>query len=245
MEIEEDFNTVIQTCSETGTYHMDGDGENQDALCHAQDQNFCVISLADGVSTCSEAKKGAGIASSAITNLLFKKGAYFLESNPEQTGALALSHILFELKLCAENEGKRLEDYASTVASVLVDKKKKRILCFHLGDSIIMAAGGGKCRVLSMPADSASGCCVTTTKGAAAMVSVRVFDAHGVESVVICSDGAWKEMFDKNKLKPEVSNLLSNSAYDGLRDFLAGRNCFDDYSFISFDLRQRSRRKSA
>lgn len=236
---------MIKELSEMGANHGGGSGENQDALCHAQNKDFCVISLADGVSACKEAKCGAEIASRAITNLLLKKGDYFLEFGNEQIAELTLSHILFELKQRAENDSQNLEDYSSTVASVLVDRKKNRILCFNLGDSIILAVGKGKCRVLAMPADSSSGCCVTTTKSATKMVSVKIFDADAMESVVICSDGAWRQMFDKNKLKPEVFSLLANNEYDGLMDFLVGQNCLDDYSFISLNMQQRNRRKSA
>lgn len=236
---------MIKKLSEMGVHHINEDGENQDALCHAQNRNYCVISLADGVSTCKEAKSGAEIASRAITNLLLKKGEYFLEFGNEQIAEFTLSHILFELKQHAVNDSKDIEEYSSTVAGVLVDKKKKRMLCFNLGDSIIIASGKGKCRVLAMPADSLSGCCVTTTKGAATMASVRLLDASSVESVVICSDGAWRQMYDKNKLKPEVSGLLANNEYDGLRDFLMGQKCFDDYSFISLDMRKKNRRRCA
>ena len=234
---------MIKELSEMGTHHLDTNGENQDALCHAQNQKLCVISLADGVSTCKEAKSGAKIASRAITDLLFEKGENFLEFESEKVAEFALSHILFELKQRAKKDSKTVEEYSSTIASVLVDKKKKRMLCFNLGDSIIMAVSNGKCRVLVSPADSSSGCCVTTTKGAVTMASVNMLDTALVESVVICSDGAWRQMFDKNKLKSEVSYLLANSEYDGVKDFLIGQNCFDDYSFISFDMRQKNWRK--
>lgn len=236
---------MIKELSEMGAYHMDTDGENQDALCHGQNKKLCVISLADGVSTCKEARSGAEIASRAITSLLLKNGEHFLEFDNEQIAEYALSHILFELKQRAKEDSEDIEEYSSTIASVLVDKKKKKMLCFSLGDSIIMATGNGKCRVLAMPADSSSGCCVTTTGSAAEMVSVKRFDAGSVESVVICSDGAWTQMFAKNKLKPEVAALLANNEYDGLEDFLMKQNCSDDYSFISLDMRRKSRRKSA
>lgn len=236
---------MIKELSRAGTHHSDGNGENQDALCHAQNKNFCVISLADGVSTCREAKCGAEIASRAITNLLLKKGDYFLEFENKKIAELALSHILFELKKRADHDSQKLEDYSSTVASVLVDKKKKRILCFNLGDGIIMATGKGKCRVLATPADSSSDCCVTTTQNAITMASVKMFDANAVDSIVICSDGAWRQMFNKNRLKPEVLSLLANNEYDGLESFLVEQNCFDDYSFISMNIQRRNRRKSA
>lgn len=235
---------MIKELSGMGTHHMDGNGENQDSLCHAQNEDFCVISMADGTSSCREAKCGAEIASREVTNLLFKKGDYFLEFENGQIADFALSHILFELKRQAETDSKDVKEYSSTVASVLVDKKNRRALCLNLGDGMILAVGKGKCRVLAMPSDSSSGCCVTTTRHAARAASVRLFDAGAVESVVICSDGAWEQMYDKNRLKPDVSNMLVNNEYDMLGEFLRGQRCFDDYSFISLDMRKRNRGKS-
>lgn len=228
-----------------GKHHAMAHGENQDALCHGKIKDLCVISLADGVSTCQEAKRGAFVASQAITNLFLKKGKHFLEFDAEQIADFAVSHILCELEQEALNASLPVIDYSSTVASVLVDKRKNRMLCFNLGDSVIMASGNGRCKVLCMPSDSSSGCCVTTTKRAEKSVSVKVCDIGPMESVVICSDGAWREMFVKNRLKPEIARMLSNNEYDELKDFLISQNCFDDYSFISLDMRHESRRKCA
>ncbi len=231
---------MIKELSRMGRHHALTDGENQDAVCHADNKDFCVISLADGVSTCKDAKCGALIASQAITNLFSKKGAHFLEYESERIADFALSHILTELKWQAAGTSQPVEDYSSTVACVLVDKRKKRMLCFNLGNSLIMAVGSGKCRVLSMPADTSSGCCVTTTKRAGDAACVKLCGIGSIESVVICSDGAWREMFSKNRLKPEVERMLSNNEYDALSEFLISQNCFDDYSFISLDIRQKT-----
>ncbi len=227
-----------------GTCHASRNGENQDALCCGKNRNFCVISLADGVSACRDAKRGAAIASQAITDLFLNKGDHFLEFEDGQIAELALSHVLFELRRLAVDASHPIEELSSTIASVLIDRKKRRMLCFNLGDGIIMGTGNGKCRVLSMPADSSSGCCVTTTKGAERAARVKRFDIGSLETVVICSDGAWGEMFSGNRLRPEVLQMLSRGEYDPLKDFLAGRDCRDDHSFISLDMRQ-SRRKSA
>ena len=228
-----------------GTHHVDTNGENQDAVCYGHNKKYYVISLADGVTSCNEAKCGAETASKAITNLLLKKGDYFLEFENEQIAEFALSHVLYELSRKAKADSKDVEEYSSTISSVLFDKKHGKMLYFNLGDSIIVATGNGRCRVLAMPSDSSSGCCVTTTKNAKSMVSVKVIDTSCVESVVICSDGAWRQMFSKNKLKPEIANFLANNEYDGLKEFLIKQGCFDDYSFISLDIRQENRRKSA
>lgn len=233
---------MIAKLSEMGECHALTNGENQDALCHGENKNLCVISLADGVSTCREAKRGASITCRAVTNLFLKKGNYFLKFKNEQIADFVLSHILCELKQQAASSSGSIVDFSSTVASVLVDKKRKKMLCFNLGDGIILASGNGRCKVLCMPADSSSGCCVTTTERAEKMVSVKSCDVGSLESVVICSDGAWRQMYDKNKLRPEVFNILVDNEFDKLKDFLVKQNCPDDFSFISLDMRQRNKR---
>lgn len=236
---------TVNEFSSMGTYHCNSNGENQDALCHGRNGDFSVISLADGVSACKEARCGAEIASKAITNLLLKKGEYFFEFEEKQIAEFALSHILYELKQQAAKENREVQEYSSTAASVLFDKKHGRMLCFNLGDSMIMAAGKGRCTVLAIPSDSSSGCCVITTRNAASMISVKALDAGSIESVMICSDGAWKQMFFKNRLKQEIAALLVDGGFQELKEYLTKQECFDDCSFIAMDLPRKNRRKSA
>lgn len=236
---------MIKELSIRGKYHIDNNGENQDAICYGENVHFSVISLADGVSTCERAKCGAEIASNAMTSLLLKKGDYFFEFEEEQIADFILSHIVYKLEKKAMEEMKDISEYSSTIASVLVDKKNGRLLCFSVGDSMILAVGNGKCRMIATPSDSMQGCCVTTTKNAKAMTSVHIFSTEKLESVVICSDGAWRNMFSKSRLKPEVENMLVNNEYEGLKDFLVLQKSFDDCSFVSLDVSPENRRISA
>lgn len=231
---------IVKESTRIGTHHLNTREENQDVICHAQNQDFCIISLADGVSSCKEAKKGAEIACSAVTNLLLKKGDAFFDTSSGQISESILSHILYQLNQCAAESSSPVEEYSSTLSTILLDKKRKRFLCFHLGDGLILGTQEGKCRVLAMPCDSSSGCCVTTTRQAETMVTVRIMDADLFDSVLICSDGAWRAMYKRNRLKPDVFHLLVNHEFNKLEEFLAQQNCFDDYSFISLDLRHAS-----
>src|SRR5699024_9395863 len=97
---------MIKKLSKVGICHINTNGENQDSICHGQNENFYVISLADGVSTCMEAKSVAKIASESLTNLLLKKGEYFLKFNNNQIAKFALEHILFRLKQTAKDNSK-------------------------------------------------------------------------------------------------------------------------------------------
>jgi len=232
---------MIAKWSRMGDYHASTNGENQDALSCGENRKYTVISLADGVSACKGAKAGARIASDAITHLLLKKGDYFLEFDKKDIAGFTLSHILCELKRQTEKDQAELEEYSSTVASVLFDKEKQRLLYFNLGDGAILAAGNGCCRFLAMPADSFWGCPVTTTRGASQEVDTKVMDVDGLDSVIICSDGAWKQMVDQNRLKPEVSVMLQRGNYDELQTFLSDGDCFDDTSFITMDLNRGGR----
>lgn len=227
---------MIYELSNTGAHHFSANVENQDVVHSGNNDRYAVISLADGVSACKEARKGAKIASEAITNLLLKKGGRFLGFNDEQIAEFVVSHVLYELKCQAKADSRKVEEYSSTIASVLFDKRSRRLLYYSLGDSIILATFNGKCRMLAMPSDSSDGCYVTTTKNASIITKAKVMDAGEIESIIICSDGAWKQMYNKNRLKPEVAELLANNEFEGLKEYLLMQDCFDDYSFISMEL---------
>lgn len=219
--------------------------ENQDAVCCGRSGRYSVISLADGVSSCKRAGQGARTACEAVTNLLLKRAGYFLEADQSRAARLALSHIRYELNRRAEEDSEKIEEYSSTVASVLVDKKKGRLLCLSLGDSLILAVGYGRCRVLAAPSDSREGCCVTTTRGAEGLILAKVEETDFLDSVVIFSDGAWRQMYAGSRLKPEAAALLASSDFEGLKAYLAAQDGPDDGSFAAVELRRRNRRRTA
>lgn len=236
---------LIETLCHIGARHSAEQAENQDVLCSGETDRYTVISLADGVSTCKEARAGAEIASRAVTELLLKKGHYFLEFDHEQIARGIISHILYELNRRAQTDSQDVREYSSTIASVLYDKKACRLLFFSLGDSLIAATDNGKFRIIAMPADSTDGCCVTTTKHAPLLAQANKIDTDTLDAVMICSDGAWKQMYLKNRLKPEVSEMLADRRMDALREYLVRQNGPDDYSFIFTDLHKRRKRALA
>lgn len=229
-------NTVIKQHSIIGTYHQEHDQDNQDVLCYSQDQHYSVISLADGVSTCSCAKRGAEIASQTITDLFLKNGARLFTLDDSQVSKAVLSRVMQELNEDADKIKAPVNEYASTLASVLIDKRTKKMLCFSVGDGIIMALKKDIIRVLAIPSDSRQGCIVTTTRDADLAATVKILDLDEMEAVIICSDGAWQEMFSHGRLKPEIREILCNHDFDNLSIYLKEMNTFDDHSFIAIDL---------
>lgn len=236
---------MIHEYSKTGTLHIAANEENQDVIKFEQQNDYAVISLADGVSSCAEAKCGAEVASQAITNLLLKNSTFFFDLDEKQVAEFVIAHVLYELKQKAREADKDINEYSSTLASVLIDKKRERMLCFNLGDSLIMSIGNGKSRILSMPSDTLDGCCVTTTSNAAGMADVKKAKTHQNDSVIIFSDGAWQCMFMGNRPDTRVKAMLDASDTSGLREYLDAHECPDDHSFVCLNIKPKYRRKSA
>jgi serine/threonine protein phosphatase PrpC len=207
----------------------------------AQNRRFAVLTLADGVSSCKEAKKGAKVASESITNLFIDKAVYFMDFEKKKTAKLAILHMMYELKKRAEQDKMDVDDYSSTVASVLIDKKRRKMMYFNLGDSIIITVENKKCSILAKPMDSSDGCVVTTTEGAELSVDTGIVSC--TDSVLICSDGAWGSMFDRGKLRYDVREMITNGQYDKLSEFIKSHKHFDDSTFISVDLKKMCGRK--
>lgn len=226
----------ITSFSKKGIYHSQSNTENQDAVCYAEENGACVITLADGVSECSESKRGAETASKALTNLLIDKGSYLLQFEKREIASMTLSHIREELDDHAAHENKTINDYSSTIAGVLFDETKKTLMTLNLGDGMIIAVKKGCCKILSMPSDSSSGCCVTTTNNAENSTIVNVDNNSDWESVIIFSDGAWKLLFERNKLKAEIISMFENQRFDHLKQYMNRQNSFDDSSFIALSI---------
>lgn len=63
-----------------------------------------------------------------------------------------------------------------------------------------------------------------------------------METVLICSDGSRLQMYLKNRIRPEVEQMILEKKYDSTMDYLDDQNCLDDYSFISLDVQQTGRK---
>ncbi|MCR5607870.1 MAG: protein phosphatase 2C domain-containing protein [Lachnospiraceae bacterium] len=226
----------INKFSEIGKHHIETGKENQDALCFDENEKVCVISLADGVSTCSESKKGAEIACATITDFFMKMGEELLGFNEKNIANFIVSRIMYELKKYADENSKNVEDYSSTIASIMIDKRSNKMLCFSLGDSLVGTVKEGNYSVVIPPSDSTDGCYVTTTRGAADEAKIKVTNVGVTESLFICSDGAWKKMYERNKINEDICRIIENKDYYSLEKYLKKEDNFDDLSFISVDI---------
>lgn len=231
---------MIYKLNERGLHHAEINTENQDCIKTAYNNRFTAIVLADGVSSCKRAREGAEIACGTALKLLYGFSERFMEMNPQETAKTILEHIFFKLKEQADTDNENVTEYSSTLSCVLYDSLEKRMLCLNLGDGMIMASDGGRCRLLAMPEDNGSGICTTTTRGALRAAQCRIIDAGEISSVAVFSDGAWRKLYSGNRLKAEAAKLISDSNYRKLKEFIRLQECLDDFSFVSIGLKDQS-----
>ncbi len=205
----------------------------QDYTCFEEGPRYLVTVLADGVSTCPNSYEGAKVCCEALKAIFFAKAEYFFEFDEEKIKDLAMSHVLYELRKYVELNGGKLEDYSSTLAGVLYDKKEERYITLSVGDSLIIGSGFGKCETLSMPYDSTSGCPVTTTNNVLEVTEVKISDSANFESITIFTDGAWRELYNRNSMKKNIEISLINGDLKNIEDSLIECEPFDDSSFIT------------
>ena len=205
----------------------------QDYTCFEEGPRYLVTVLADGVSTCPDSYEGAKVCCEALKAILFAKADYFFEFDTDKIKDLVMSHVLYELRKHVELKSGTIEDYSSTLAGVLYDKKEERYITLSVGDSLIVGSGFGKCEILSMPYDSTSGCPATTTNNVLEVTEVKISDSANYETITIFTDGAWRELYDRNNMKENVKSALISGDFKCIEDLLTTSEPFDDSSFIT------------
>ncbi len=222
--------------SEAGKHHSYDNAQNQDYVLYEKNNNTSYIILADGVSSGKYSADGARIACDITKEFLKATGETIFDRNSYEIAGSLLSDINVALKCEAEKRKADIDEYASTIAFAVIDYNRNEIYYFSLGDSLIIVSGNESFTVLSMPSDSREGCCVTTTLNGYMHSNSGVISTDDINSVVICSDGAWHLMYNRNKIDPAVREVLIKQDYNSLFKLLTDKERVDDCSIISMDL---------
>ena len=227
---------MIRVFSIKGKRHEQNGQGNQDVVKSGSNERFSVITLADGVSTCKKARKGAQIACRATKSLMLGNGEYIARCSSSDLAWNVVYNVNFEIQKQAAKDKTEPEEYSSTLSSVLFDKKENTLTIFSVGDGIVFGVGKNGFRILAMPSDSREGTCVTTTRGAFRQAVALTIERDGIDTVWICSDGAWREMFEYGRMKSEVAKIIENRNFQGLKDLFEKHHSNDDMSFIALDV---------
>lgn len=198
-----------------------------------------MIILADGVSSCSKSRKGAQIACETVEKILTLNGTQLFDLDKKIIANLILDNVLSKLKIEQKKDKCEITDYSSTLSFACLDKNKKRVLSFSLGDSMIYKLSEKGC-ILIDQLDSCSGnkCCVTTTIGASEKVKINKFDSKEMNGIMLCSDGAWRLFYNYNVFDKKLWDNSKKQNYYEFKKHIDNCINIDDSSFIIMDFLQ-------
>lgn len=222
--------------SKVGEIHRKARAENQDVILIRKNSQFCFYALADGVSSRSFSKEGAQIACETAAELFMRPDRLLLNYEKNKAVCLLLSEILYNIKNSDTKKSTDIKEYASTLMFALVDKKTQLVYLMNLGDGICLATLEEKIFELSCTDEQAHGCYVTTTENVADYVFFDEFDAYKYDSFVLMSDGAWRRIYEKGKIKEHYKNMIINKDVKNLQIAFDTAVIDDDCSFVFVDL---------
>lgn len=187
--------------------------------------------VADGVSSCENSRQGAEIACRISAKVLLDDIDYYFDAVPEMTVGLILSNIRSRIGRVADEMRREGVSFASTLCFICINKKRKKMMSFVLGDSRIYAVRSGAVRQLN-PVRTYDGnvTCTTMTAFAQEEVGFGITDRSPGETYLLCSDGCWRELFfaDEN-----ARLVMREKDIDKLPAFFDGRKTGDDCSFVA------------
>lgn len=210
---------IFKYCySRAGSAHIRRGIENQDALCTAENENYAVLALADGVGSCEMAAAGARSTVETVCDYLLVPAVAEMEDR--KLVSLLMDEVLCRLSCLARRDGRAISDYASTLAVCLINKKTGTVRSFSLGNSAVYLSGTASCRRVCRSTPF-----FTTTLGAANAVERAGFRLMPHQKLILCSDG-FLELMSNSELSLRCQ---SPQAFRAMAD--AGEPD-DDCSFI-------------
>lgn len=216
-----------------GLYHEERGEENQDAVCWNRENGIAVLSLADGVSSCRRGGEGARIAAAVVRDELMKNREAYLQNTAVKRSGSLLSAVIRELENVSREEGILPEEYSSTMSGVLVDENIGKMYYCHLGDSMIMMIKNHTVQLIGRPDTSTDGTVCTTTQDAYEAFSEGIVSLDSVTSIMLCSDGIWREMYKRGHLIPGFRSILVADDIPKLIEYFETHEVIDDIGLIA------------
>uniref|UniRef100_UPI001EE9943A hypothetical protein n=1 Tax=Catenibacterium mitsuokai TaxID=100886 RepID=UPI001EE9943A len=111
------------------------------------------------------------------------------------------------------------------------NKRKNKTLVFSLGDSLSLTVFNKEIEIVSYPVQNFQGIYTVTHHNIKEHTHIHIFDGC-FQNIYLFSDGAWKEMFEENKIKKSIKDILIRKDYQMLDDYFNHCHNYDDCSYI-------------
>lgn len=220
-----------------GAYHRETQEVSGDVVRGVDDGNIAVLAIADGVSACAYGAEGAGLVSALALDLIREQYTR-LHFFPEGWACRMVQTVREQLSLFAQENDASCEEFSSTLMTLLIDRERERFYYCNIGDGLLLTIGDSGCPIVSMPQGDADGCPVVTTKGVERIIETGSAGLSGIDNILMCTDGTWRTMYQRNRLCPQVREHLVTGNFDQFERYIEASNPMDDCSFAVVNIRR-------
>lgn len=215
--------------SREGKYHHTQGVSNQDRIMVYENARYMIGVVADGVSQCLCADKGAELSCKAVLDFINRERNRVFLYSAANLSYLLIEHILLFLDKECMNTGNPIEEYASTFSAAFIDKQNGEIETVNLGDGAILLNRNHGIEVLSQPETVNGNPISTVSAGAHKKVRIdRTMLMHN-ETVMLCTDGFL------NRYQGDILDMVRNKNYKSLNQCLSSSQIEDDYSYLAIE----------
>lgn len=220
-----------------GEYHKQRGECSGDVVRGVDNGEFAVLTLADGVSTCRYGADGASLVSACAMDYVYNQ--FFLNGSlPKGWPVYMLNLLKKRLYEVVNNDKSSYKEYSTTLMVIVIDRSNGIMYYCNIGDSILIAINDDKCPIICMPQGDKNGCPVITTDGLENNIMSGDMNLADVNNIMMCSDGMWRMMYNRNTLKPEIKNFLLSGNYSRIVEYANFSDNIDDCSFAFADVRR-------
>lgn len=224
----------IHNYCKTGGFHTYHGEQCQDEILWTTAGSYDIAVLADGVSDCSQGKRGAQLACAAVVDFIrMEKENVFLYT-PRKLSYLVMEHILYFIEMESFQNGTAVCDYASTIAFICVDNKSGKMITFSLGDGAIIHLSGNEIQTITGSRRYYGNPVLTTTEDAYKYVEIQKLPMLIGNSVLLCTDGFLHAMGSNDACRRVLQEAMLQQGLSELDILLNNTNEPDDISYIHY-----------
>ena len=157
---------------------------------------------------------------------------------PDELPCMMVKEIRKRLLGLAGEKKAELQDFASTLLAITVDRSTGEYMLLHLGDGCALGIPEtGDAAILSPPENGLSfnHTWLTTSDHAVAHLRIRYGSLEGKNRILLLSDGAGC-LCGSGNIPPRAKPLLKDGSASQLRAYLESSNSADDASCILLEL---------
>lgn len=164
-----------------------------------KNERFDFYAVADGVSSCTNSKKGAEISCRVACDVMMNEFDYYIDIPNQKAAWLIVEYIKRKLTEYADKSLQNFETFASTLCFVCIDKISGKALSFTLGDSHLYIMNSNEISLAKGTKLYENNIvCATVTKNAEEAVTINHYNKEEYNGFVLCTDGIWKLLFNEN-----------------------------------------------